>query len=105
WWVELGANKMTFCRDRLIKNYFWSSIMVFEPQHTAFREMNCKIASMVTLINDVYDVYGTPKELELLTDFIVRWDITDIDRLPPIIRDSFMALYNMTNEVGYWTMR
>ncbi|XP_039165819.1 alpha-terpineol synthase, chloroplastic-like [Eucalyptus grandis] len=105
WWVELGANKMTFGRDRLMENYFWSMIMVFEPQHIAFREMNGKIASMVTLIDDVYDVYGTPEELELLTDFIVRWDITDVDRLPPIIRDSFMALYNTTNEIGYWTMR
>ncbi|KAF7848013.1 hypothetical protein BT93_L2367 [Corymbia citriodora subsp. variegata] len=105
WWVELGANKMTFCRDRLVENYFWSSIMVFEPQYTAFREMNAKIACMVTLIDDVYDVYGTMEELELLTDFIARWDITDIDKLPPTIRDSFMALYNTTNEIGYWTMR
>ncbi|KAF7851470.1 hypothetical protein BT93_L3816 [Corymbia citriodora subsp. variegata] len=105
WWVELGANKMTFCRDRLVENYFASSIMVFEPQYTAFREMNAKIACMVTLIDDVYDVYGTPEELEILTDFIARWDIIDVDRLPPTIRDSFMALYNTTNEIGYWTMR
>ncbi|XP_039159108.1 beta-bisabolene synthase-like [Eucalyptus grandis] len=105
WWVELGVNKMTFCRDRIVESYFWSNSMVFEPQHTAYREMNGKLASMVVLIDDVYDIYGTPEELELLTDFIVRWDITDIDRLPPIIRDSFMAMYNTTNEIGYWTMR
>nr|QCQ05477.1 1,8-cineole synthase [Eucalyptus polybractea] len=105
WWVELGANKMTFFRDRLVENYFWSCIFVFEPQHTAFRELNTRIGCLVTLIDDVYDIYGTPEELELLTDFILRWDITDIDKLPPTIRDSFMVLYNTTNEVGYWTMR
>ncbi|KAF8016673.1 hypothetical protein BT93_H2023 [Corymbia citriodora subsp. variegata] len=105
WWVELGANKMTFFRDRLVENYFWNSLMVFEPHHTAIREVNAKIGCMVTLIDDVYDIYGTPAELECLTDFILRWDITDINRLPPIIRDSFMALYNMTNEIGYWMMR
>ncbi|KAI6697503.1 hypothetical protein NL676_017622 [Syzygium grande] len=36
---------------------------------------------------------------------MARWDITDIDKLPPTIRDSFTALYNTTNEIGYWTMR
>ncbi|XP_010039959.2 monoterpene synthase-like [Eucalyptus grandis] len=105
WWVELGANKMTFFRDRLVESYFWSCIMVFEPQYTAFREMSTKIGCMVTLIDDVYDIYGTPEELELLTYFIIRWDITDIDKLPPTIRNSFMVLYNTTNEVGYQTMR
>lgn len=71
WWVELGANKMTFSRDRLVENYFWSCLMVFEPQYTAYREMTTKIGCMVTLIDDVYDVYGTLEELVLLTDFIV----------------------------------
>ncbi|XP_030539707.1 beta-bisabolene synthase-like [Rhodamnia argentea] len=105
WWVELGANRMSFFRDRLVEAYFASSLMVFEPQYTTFREMNTKICCMVVLIDDVYDIYGTPEELELLTDFIVRWDITEVDRLPPAIRDSFMVLYNTTNEIGYWTMR
>ncbi|XP_048127387.1 beta-bisabolene synthase-like [Rhodamnia argentea] len=105
WWVELGANKMTFFRDRLVEHYFWNCAMVFEPQYTTYREMTTKLTCMVTLIDDVYDVYGTLEELELLTNFIVRWDITDIDKLPPIIRDSYMALYNTTNEIGYWTMR
>nr|AXY92167.1 terpene synthase 2 [Rhodomyrtus tomentosa] len=105
WWVDLGANKMTFFRDRLVEHYFWCCAMVFEPQYSAFREMTTKLTCMVTLIDDVYDVYGTLEELELLTDFLVRWDITDIDKLPPTIRDSYMALYNTTNEIGYWTMR
>ncbi|XP_030462407.1 (+)-alpha-terpineol synthase-like [Syzygium oleosum] len=105
WWVELGANKMTFCRDRLVEHYFWCCAMVFEPQYTDFREMTTKLTNMVTLIDDIYDVYGTLEELELLTDFIVRWDITDIDKLPLTIRACFLALYNTTNEIGYWTIR
>ncbi|KAF7847227.1 hypothetical protein BT93_L3176 [Corymbia citriodora subsp. variegata] len=105
WWVELGANKMTFCRDRLVEHYFWCNAMVFEPQYTEFREMTTKLTSMVTLIDDVYDVYGTLEELEVLMDFIVRWDITDVDKLPLTIRTCFLALYNTTNEIGYWTMR
>ncbi|KAL3754598.1 hypothetical protein ACJRO7_001791 [Eucalyptus globulus] len=105
WWVELGANKMTFFRDRLVEHYFWCCAMVFEPQYTEFREMTTKLTCMVTLIDDVYDVYGTLEELEVLTDFIVRWDITDVDKLPLKIRACFLALYNTTNEIGYWMMR
>ena len=30
-----------------------------------------------------------------------RWDITSIDKLPPTISTSFLALYNTTNEIGY----
>ncbi|XP_010051295.1 myrcene synthase, chloroplastic-like isoform X3 [Eucalyptus grandis] len=78
WWVELGANNMTFSRDRLVENYFWSCLMVFEPQYTAYREMTTKIGCMVTLIDDVYDVYGTLEELVLLTDFIVRAYIKEV---------------------------
>nr|WNI01949.1 terpene synthase [Psidium guajava] len=92
-------------RDRLVEHYFWCCSMVFEPQYTDFREMTTKLASMVTLIDDIYDVYGTLEELELLTDFIVRWDITDVDKLPLTMRACFLALYNTTNEIGYWTMR
>ncbi|KAI6697377.1 hypothetical protein NL676_017496 [Syzygium grande] len=105
WWVELGANKMIFCRDRLVEHYFWCCAMVFEPQYTDFREMTSKLTNMVTLMDDIYDVYGTLEELELLTDFIVRWDITEVDKLPLTIRACFLALYNTTNEIGYWTMR
>nr|WNI01950.1 terpene synthase [Psidium guajava] len=105
WWAELGANKMALCRDRLVEYYFWCCVMVFEPQYTDFREMTTKLVSMITLIDDVYDAYGTLEELELLTDFIVRWDITYIDKLPLTIRAYFLALYNTTNEIGYWTMR
>lgn len=47
--------------------------MVFEPQYTAYREMTTKLTCMATLIDDVYDVYGTLEELELLTDYIVRF--------------------------------
>lgn len=36
--------------------------------------------------------------LEILV--VSRWDITNIDKLPPTIRTSFLALFNTTNNVG-----
>nr|WNI01954.1 terpene synthase [Psidium guajava] len=105
WWVDLGLNKMEFCRDRLMEHYLWNALMVYEPQFGAFREMSTKITCMITLMDDVYDVFGSWEELQLLTKFIERWDISEIDKLPPTIRTCFLAMYNTTNEIGYWTMK
>ncbi|KAL3754533.1 hypothetical protein ACJRO7_001729 [Eucalyptus globulus] len=105
WWVNLGLNKMDFCRDRLMEHYLWNALMIYEPQFGAFREMSTKITCMITLMDDVYDVFGSWEELQLLTKFIERWDISQIDKLPLTIRTCFLAMYNTTNEVGYWTMK
>ncbi|XP_039156012.1 santalene synthase-like [Eucalyptus grandis] len=99
-WLELGIDEMGFSRDRLVGHYIWSAMMVHEPQFGFFRVLSTKIISMITLIDDVYDVFDTLEELELLMDFVERWDITDIDKLPLTIRTSFLALYNTTNNVG-----
>ncbi|KAF8043192.1 hypothetical protein BT93_A1512 [Corymbia citriodora subsp. variegata] len=105
WWVNLGLNKMDFCRDRLMEHFLWNALMVYEPQFGAFREMSTKITCMITLMDDVYDVFGSWEELQLLTKFIERWDISKIDELPSTIRTCFLAMYNTTNEIGYWTMK
>ncbi|GAV90924.1 Terpene_synth domain-containing protein/Terpene_synth_C domain-containing protein [Cephalotus follicularis] len=105
WWVNMGLNKMTFVRDRLTEHFIWSSGMVFEPQFGAFREMGTKIICLVTTIDDLYDVYGFLEELELFTDFVDRWDITGIDQLPSAIKTCLLAMYNTSNEIGYWTIK
>ncbi|KAI4325103.1 hypothetical protein MLD38_030527 [Melastoma candidum] len=35
----------------------------------------------------------------------VRWDITEIDKFPPVIRSTFLGLYNSTNDITYQFMR
>ncbi|KDP25964.1 hypothetical protein JCGZ_22993 [Jatropha curcas] len=106
WWaVDLGLNKINFARDRLVEHYFWCCGLAFEPKFESFREMGTKIICLITHIDDVYDVYGSLEELELLTDFAERWDITGIDKLPDMIKTILLAMYNTTNEIGYWTMK
>ncbi|XP_056158426.1 terpene synthase 10-like [Syzygium oleosum] len=100
WWLELGVNKMGFSRDRLVEHYLWSRSMVHEPEYGFCRVMITKITCIITLIDDVYAVFGTLEELKLLTDFVERWDITDNEKLPQTIRISFLALFNTTNNVG-----
>ncbi|EEF46636.1 (R)-limonene synthase, putative [Ricinus communis] len=105
WWMDLGLNKMAFARDRLVEHYYWCCGMAFEPQFGLFREMGTKIICLITTIDDVYDVYGSLEELELFTDFVDRWDVNGIDKLPDPIRTIFLAMYNTGNEIGYTIIR
>lgn len=72
WWVETGLDKMSFARDRLLEHYFWCNGMVWGQEFSAYRDMGTKILSVMTTIDDVYDVYGSLEELELFTDYVDR---------------------------------
>lgn len=102
--MDLDLDK-SFARDRLVEHYFWSNGMVSEPQYGASRNVITKLTSIITIIDDFYDVYGSVEELELFTDFVDRWDITEVDKLPYNIRTVFLALFNTTNDIGYWTLK
>jgi len=52
--------------------FFWTVGMVFEPQFGDVRKGLTKVTSLITTIDDVYDVYGTLEELELFTAAVER---------------------------------
>lgn len=54
--------------------FFWSVGMVSEPQFRNCRKSLTKVASFVTIIDDIYDVYGTLDELELFTEAVQRFE-------------------------------
>lgn len=105
WWVDIGLQKMTFARDRLVEHHFWCNGIVSDPEYSAFRIMATKVICLITTIDDVYDVYGSLEEVELFTDYVDRWDITEIDKLPMNIKTVLLAMFNTTNQIGYWTMQ
>nr|CAD1822481.1 unnamed protein product [Ananas comosus var. bracteatus] len=71
WWSNLGLwEKLPFSRDRLAENYLWSVGWAFEPKHSTFRLAQTKTNSLITAIDDVYDVYGSLDELELFTEAV-----------------------------------
>lgn len=52
--------------------YFWVLGLYFEPQYALARAMLTKIFSLMIVLDDIYDVYGTLEEVTLLTDAIDR---------------------------------
>lgn len=106
WWKDLGlAERMDFARDRLMENFIWSLGMIIRPESGKGRRDQTKVNALITIIDDVYDVYGTLDELELFTDAVERWDINEIEMLPTYMKICFHSLYNSVNEMAFETLK
>uniref|UniRef100_A0A0A0LMX2 Uncharacterized protein n=1 Tax=Cucumis sativus TaxID=3659 RepID=A0A0A0LMX2_CUCSA len=80
WWKSSGlGQKLSFARDRLIESFFWTVGIGFEPEFSYFRRSLTKINALITIIDDVYDVYGSLDELELFTNAVER-DLDELER-------------------------
>uniref|UniRef100_A0AAU7LMP8 Sabinene synthase n=1 Tax=Zanthoxylum ailanthoides TaxID=159071 RepID=A0AAU7LMP8_9ROSI len=102
WWKNTGlGEKLSFARDRLVASYIWAVGIAFKPQFSYCRKIVTKVIALVTVIDDIYDVYGTIHELELFTDAVERWDIQSVKPLPSYMKICFLALYNTVNEMAF----
>ncbi|KAL5774671.1 hypothetical protein ACOSP7_012228 [Xanthoceras sorbifolium] len=102
WWQQYDlGEKLSFARNRLVVTFLWTMGTAFEPRYGSWRIRNTKINSLITVIDDIYDVYGTLEELELFTDVVDRWDIKAMKELPNYMKICFLTLFNFVNEMAY----
>ena len=85
---------MSFARDRLMESLFWSVGWASQPQLGNFRRGATKLISLITTIDDIYDVYGTLEELELFTDAVDRLVFYHLSNL-----FSFYSFLKLKNEI------
>ncbi|KAI3991383.1 hypothetical protein MKX01_039712 [Papaver californicum] len=106
WWRELSLDEsMGFARNRLVESFLWIVGFNSEPKFGNVRRQVTKIAYLATVIDDVYDVYGSLDELTLFTEAVQRWDINTVENLPHYMKICFFALYNTVNEMGHEVLR
>lgn len=106
WWESTGwREKLPFTRDRVVENYLWSLGEAFEPKYQAYRDFETRINITTTCVDDVYDIYGTLEELELFTNAVSRWDVNELEKLPEYMRICFNGLFNLINELAYFTLK
>ncbi|XP_044473191.1 probable terpene synthase 12 [Mangifera indica] len=106
WWKEIDlANKLTFARDRLMECFLGTVGMISDPQFSNCRKGLTKVNLFITIIDDIYDLYGSLDELEHFTDAVERWDINCVNELPDYMKLCFLALFNSVNEIGYDTLK
>ncbi|KAK2988350.1 LOW QUALITY PROTEIN: hypothetical protein RJ640_001535, partial [Escallonia rubra] len=102
WWKDLGlAKELKLARDQPQKWHMWPMAALTDPSLSEQRIDLTKSISLIYLIDDKFDVYGTLDELTLFTEAINRWDIAAIEELPHYMKICFKALYDITNEIGY----
>ncbi|KAH7525553.1 hypothetical protein JRO89_XSUnG0072200 [Xanthoceras sorbifolium] len=102
WWQQYDlGEKLSFARNRLVVTFLWTVGTAFEPRYGSWRIRNTKVHSLITVIDDIYDVYGTLEELELFTNVVDRWDIKAMKELPNYMKICFLALFNFVNEMAY----
>ncbi|GFP90917.1 exo-alpha-bergamotene synthase [Phtheirospermum japonicum] len=65
-----GTKKLGFARHRLAESFLWALGFTPEPRFGYSREISTKITILITIMDDIYDVYGTLDKLEVFTDTI-----------------------------------
>ncbi|KAJ6874840.1 valencene synthase-like [Populus alba x Populus x berolinensis] len=100
WWKGLDfARRLPFARDRVVECFFWIVGVYFEPQYSLARKILTKVIAMTSIIDDIYDVYGTLEELELFAEAIDRWDTKSMHQLPDYMKICYEALLNVYSEI------
>ncbi|KAG8386207.1 hypothetical protein BUALT_Bualt03G0125000 [Buddleja alternifolia] len=102
WWKALDFKTiLPFARDRVVEDFFWAVSDYFEPQYHFSRIILTKVIAMITVIDDIYDVYGSMNDLRLFTNAIERWDYNSSEYLPTYMRHCYKALLDVYAEIEY----
>ncbi|XP_077252950.1 putative terpene synthase 2 [Tasmannia lanceolata] len=101
WWKDMDfIGNMPFAKDRLVELYFsWVKSVYYELRYSRSRMWNAKIISMISVIDDFYDAYGTLDECRLFTNANDRWDVKTKDQIPKYMEVCYLALIDVVNEI------
>ena len=73
WWKELEVSKeMKFSKLKPVKWYMWSMACLTDPMLSEQRIELIKPVSLVYIIDDIFDVYGSLDELIHFTNAVKR---------------------------------
>ncbi|XP_057845507.1 sesquiterpene synthase Cad isoform X1 [Cryptomeria japonica] len=100
WWKHSSVIQLDFFRHRHIEFYFWWDCSIFEPEYSTTRIGLAKFLTTLSLIDDIYDTYGTIDELRPFTTALIRWDISMIDNLPDYMKTSFQFTHEIHKEIA-----
>nr|ACN40827.1 unknown [Picea sitchensis] len=100
WWADSYLPQLGFYRKRHVELYFWVVTGTFEPEFSSSRIAFTKIATLATVLDDLYDTHGTLDEVKIFTEGVRRWDNSLIGRLPDHIKKIFEFFMKTSNEMN-----
>ncbi|XP_044954970.1 zingiberene synthase-like [Hordeum vulgare subsp. vulgare] len=102
WWKELhDESKLGFSRDRIVEMYFWMNGACYEPQYSNSRIILTKITAFMTILDDIFDTYGTTEESMQLAEAINRWNGSATELLPSYIKGFYLYLLKTFDSFEY----
>ncbi|CAI0454323.1 unnamed protein product, partial [Linum tenue] len=100
WWKSLNvAVNFRHARDRVVECYYWIYAVYFEPKYHLARMIIVKIISLLSLLDDTYDNFGTHDEVEILTAAIQRFDVSALEELPETMKNMYRLIINVYDEI------
>ncbi|KAL9159646.1 hypothetical protein ABFS82_08G147800 [Erythranthe guttata] len=103
WWDGLGLTReLKLARNQPLKWYTWSmAILINDISLSKQRIELTKSIALIYLIDDIFDLYGTPDELAIFTEAVDKWDYAAIDTLPEYMKICYKALLDTANEIAF----
>ncbi|CAI9756556.1 unnamed protein product [Fraxinus pennsylvanica] len=102
WWKDLGlAQQFKQARNQPLKWYTWSMASLIDPSMSEQRLELTKSITFIYIIDDIFDLYGTPEELTVFTRAVHMWDYEALQMLPKSWKMCYKALLDTTNDIGY----
>ncbi|XP_027338614.1 (3S,6E)-nerolidol synthase 1-like [Abrus precatorius] len=99
WWKDLGmAKEVEFARYQPLKWYMWPMTCFTNPRFSDQRIELTKPISLIYIIDDIFDVYGTLDQLTQFTDAVNRWELVGTEQLPDFMKICITTLYDFTND-------
>ncbi|XP_056163102.1 (-)-germacrene D synthase-like [Syzygium oleosum] len=101
WWKDKDvARKFPFSRDRIVELFFWISGVYFQPEFAEARYILNRVIALISILDDIYDVYGTIEELVSFTEAIEKWSVDAMDGLPEYMQAYYKVLLDLYDEIG-----
>uniref|UniRef100_A0A0D9X4T0 Sesquiterpene synthase n=1 Tax=Leersia perrieri TaxID=77586 RepID=A0A0D9X4T0_9ORYZ len=93
WWKELNVqSNLSFIRDRIVEMHFWMTGLCPEFNYSLSRIILTKMMAYITIIDDIFDTYGTTKESMMLAEAIYMCNESATVLLPEYMKDFYLYL-------------
>ncbi|KAL4273924.1 hypothetical protein GQ457_13G000940 [Hibiscus cannabinus] len=97
WEENKFSSELSYARERYVECYTWINSLFYEPCYTKWRIIGAKIVVLVSILDDSFDAYGTPQELQRLIYALKRWEKSALDELqdyPKVICKAVLVVFD-----------
>nr|AOG18233.1 diterpene synthase [Taiwania cryptomerioides] len=100
WYRDCGFPQLTFTRHKQVEIHFSAAVVMFEPEYSACRIAYTKAASILIILDDLFDAHASFDQVKLFTEAVKRWDLSLLHYFTADMKICYLGLYNTVNELG-----